>query len=186
MLKCHVVICSTRPGRIGEPIARWFYDFAKTHGKFEYELVDLAEMALPLLDEPNHPVQQNYTKEHTVRWSKKVSEADAFVFVTPEYNFSPPASLVNAFHYLSREWNYKPCAFVSYGGLSGGMRSVQASKLIVTTLKMVPIVEAVALPGVFSQVEDGRFKPAAGNENAGATTLDELHRWAVALKPMRA
>lgn len=185
MLKCHVVLCSTRPGRNGEAVARWFYDFAKSHGNFDFELVDLADFALPILDEPNHPRQQKYTKDHTKRWSAKVSEADAFVFVTPEYNFSPPASLVNAFHYLYLEWNYKPCAFVSYGGLSGGMRSVQASKQIATTLKMVPIVEAVALPGVFSQLQDGKFEPAEGNAEAAATTLDELHRWAEALKPMR-
>lgn len=185
MLKLHVVICSTRPGRVGEPVAHWFRHYAQKDGQFEVELVDLAEMDLPWLDEPNHPRQENYTKEHTKRWSQKVREADAFVFVTPEYNFSPPASLVNALHYLYNEWNYKACGFVSYGGLSGGMRSVQATKQIVTTLKMMPIVEAVALPMVFGQVADGKFQSTEGNDKAAQGLLDELLKWAKALKPMR-
>ena len=185
MLKLHVILCSTRPGRVGEPIAHWFNELAIRAGQFEVELVDLAEVNLPLLDEPNHPRQEQYTKEHTKRWSASVRAADAFVFVTPEYNFSPPASLVNALHFLYNEWNYKPCAFVSYGGLSGGMRSVQVTKLITTTLKMVPLVEAVVLPIVFKQVQDGRFNPTEENEKAAGTMLEELKRWAEALKPMR-
>ncbi len=185
MLKLHVILCSTRPGRIGEPVAKWFADFAKNTALFNVRLVDLAEVGLPLLDEPNHPRQENYTNQHTKEWSDTVREADAFVFVTPEYNFSPPASLVNALHYLYNEWNYKPCAFVSYGGASGGMRSVEATKQIATVLKMVPLVEAVVLPMVWNQVEEGAFQPSEGNEKAAKGMLEELLKWAQALKPMR-
>src|SRR5699024_8246907 len=107
-------------------------------------------------------------------------------FVTPEYNYSPPPSLINALDYVYREWNYKPCAFVSYGGISGGLRAVQAVKLQMTTLKMMPLMEAVCLPMVARQFDDqGRFVEAEGNADAATAMLDELQRWAVALKPMR-
>lgn len=185
MLKLHVVICSTRPGRVGESVAQWFFDYARRHGTFEVQLVDLAAVDLPLLDEPNHPRAEKYTKEHTKRWSATVQGADAFVFVTPEYNFSPPASLVNALHYLYNEWNYKPCGFVSYGGISGGTRSVESTKGIVTTLKMMPMVEAVTIPFVAGQMEDGRFQNTDHNDTAAGTLLVELHKWATALKTLR-
>jgi NAD(P)H-dependent FMN reductase len=124
----HTVIVSTRPGRIGPPIAHWFHDFATQHGKFETKLIDLADFNLPIYDEPSHPKLHKYEHEHTKRWSESVAEADAYVFVTPEFNFCPPPSFVNALNYLYREWNYKPCGFVSYGGVSGGMRAVQMEK----------------------------------------------------------
>jgi NAD(P)H-dependent FMN reductase len=135
MLKLHVVIASTRPGRVGPVIGKWFHEFAVGHGKFEVELVDLADPQLPLMDEPAHPRLQQYEHQHTRAWSAKVDEADAFVFVTPEYNYSAPPSLINALDYLYKEWNYKPAGFVSYGGISGGIRAVQMIKQMVTTLK---------------------------------------------------
>lgn len=186
MPKLHVVITSTRPGRVGLPVGTWVADFAARHGAFDVELVDLAEFNLPLLDEPTHPRLQQYTKSHTKAWSAKVGEADAFVFVTPEYNFGSPASLVNALDYLYLEWNYKPVAFVSYGGVSGGLRSVQMTKEIVTTLKMVPLVEAVVIPFVQKQISDtGEFVASELQEKSAADMLSELVRWADALKPLR-
>src|SRR5580704_17667155 len=125
MLKLHVVIVSTRPGRAGLPVGRWFVGRAKEHGGFEIMFVDLKEVNLPLLDEPKHPRLRQYEHEHTKAWSAIVDGADAFVFVIPEYNFSVPAPFVNAVDYLSAEWAYKPASFVSYGGMSGGTRSVQ-------------------------------------------------------------
>ncbi len=185
-LKLHTIIASTRPGRIGPGVAKWFNDFAVAHGGFEAKLVDLADFRLPVFDEPEHPMKQAYKHDHTKRWAASVAEADAFVFVTPEYNFSPPPSLVNAMAYLSREWNYKPAGYVSYGGVSGGLRAVQAARLMATTVKMMPIPEGVPIPNVFAHLgEDGSFK---ANElvNAGAKTLlDELAKWAAALRPMR-
>jgi NAD(P)H-dependent FMN reductase len=185
MLKLHVIVASTRPGRIGLPIATWFHELAKSHGKFEVELVDLKEQNLPIFDEPKHPRFQEYEHAHTKAWSAKVNVADAFVFVTPEYNFSTAPALVNAFDYLYKEWNYKAASFVSYGGASGGLRAVQMAKQTVTALNMMPIAEAVALPFVTKQIEEGAFKANEGNEKAGKAMLDELHRWAQALKSMR-
>ena len=139
MPKLSVVIASTRPGRVGLPVGRWFFERAKAHGKFDVELLDLKEQNLPLLDEPKHPRFQQYEHEHTKAWSAKVRASDAFVFVTPEYNYGAPPSLINALDYLVHEWACKPAGFVSYGGASGGMRSVQMTKLVLTSLKIMPL-----------------------------------------------
>jgi NAD(P)H-dependent FMN reductase len=182
-----VIVVSTREGRHGPAVARWFHEHAATHGKFEVELVDLADVNLPLFDEPHHPRLANYLHDHTKAWSAIVSRADAFVFVTPEYNFSSPPSLVNALDYLSHEWAYKPAAFVSYGGISGGTRSVQMSKQIMTTLRMVTIFEAVNIP-MFTQLIDrhtGAFNATDVHAKAADAMLNELLRWAGALKAMR-
>lgn len=185
-LKLQVIICSTRPARVGPAVARWFADFAQQHAKFATTLVDLADFNLPMYDEPNHPSTQKYEKAHTKQWSASVAEADAYVFVTPEYNFGPPPSFVNALNYLHREWNYKPCGFVSYGGLSGGLRAVQVEKQLVTTLKMMPMVEGVAIPMVAKQLDDKRnFVPNDLVITSANGLLNELFRWAEALKAMR-
>ena len=185
MLKLHVVIASTRPGRIGLPVGNWFSERAKAHGKFEVNLVDLKEVNLPLLDEPKHPKLGQYEHAHTKAWSATVKAGDAFVFVTPEYNFAVAPALLNALDYLYTEWNYKPAGFVSYGGISAGLRAVQMAKQALTTLNMMPIVDAVALPFAMKQVADGVFQGNEANEKAATAMLDELHRWAEALAPMR-
>jgi len=188
MMHLQIVIVSTREQRQGPAVARWFRAQAEKHAGFELELVDLAEVNLPLLDEPHHPRLANYTHEHTKRWSAIVSRADAFVFVTPEYNYGSPPSLVNALDYLLREWAYKPVGFVSYGGISGGTRSVQMTKQIVTGLRMMPMVEAVNIP-MFTQYIDRHtheFKPTEVQEKASVAMLDELARWTEALAPLRA
>ena len=188
MMHLQIVIVSTREQRQGPAVARWFQTQAKKHAGFELELIDLAEVNLPLLDEPHHPRLANYVHEHTKRWSAIVSRADAFVFVTPEYNYGSPPSLVNALDYLLREWAYKPVGFVSYGGISGGTRSVQMTKQIVTSLRMMPMVEAVNIP-MFTQYIDRHtheFTPTEVQEKAAAAMLDELARWAAALRPLRA
>lgn len=184
-LTLHTLVCSTRPGRVGLPIAQWFHDLARRHGGFEAKLVDLAAFNLPLYDEPRHPVLQRYEHEHTKRWSASVDAADAFVFVTPEYNYGPPPPLLNALNYVYKEWNYKPAAFVSYGGISGGLRAVQIEKHTLTTLKMVPLVEAVAIPMVAQHMNEGRFVAKEIHETSATTLLNELSRWAEALKPLR-
>ena len=165
-----VVIVSTRKGRLGPAVADWFHRQAQAFDGFDVELVDLAEVNLPLLDEPHHPRLANYQHEHTKRWSAIVSRADAFVFVTPEYNFSTPPSLVNALDYLAKEWAYKPAAFVSYGGISGGMRSVMMTKSILTTLRMVPF-EAVNLHVRSNRSRDGEFNATEVNEKAAEAML---------------
>jgi NAD(P)H-dependent FMN reductase len=185
MLNLHVVVASTRPGRIGLPIATWFLGHAKGHAKFDVTLVDLKEVNLPLLDEPKHPRLGQYEHAHTKAWSETVKAADAFVFVTPEYNFSTAPALMNAFDYLYDEWRFKPASFVSYGGMSGGIRAVQMAKQTVTALSMMPIAEAVALPFAGKLIVDGIFQANEAIEKSAGGMLDELHRWATALKPMR-
>lgn len=183
-----VIIVSTREGRVGAPIGHWFHEHAKRHGQFDVELIDLATVNLPLLDEPNHPRMQQYQHEHTKAWSATVGRADAYVFVTPEYNYSAPPSLINALDYLYAEWNYKPVAFVSYGGISGGLRGVQTTKQTATTLRMMAIPEGVPVP-FFTQFIDqasGLFQATEAHDKSANMMLDELVRWADALKPMRA
>ncbi|NJL07250.1 MAG: NAD(P)H-dependent oxidoreductase [Methylacidiphilales bacterium] len=184
--RLHIVICSTRPGRVGPSVAAWFLEAAKAHGGFEAVPIDLAEVNLPIYDEPKHPGTQIYKHDHTKAWSASVTAADAFVFVMPEYNFYPPPPLINALNYVYKEWNYKPVGFVSYGGISGGLRSVQAAKLLVTTLKMVPLVEAVVVPMVAQHLNEQKvFQPNDIQKNAAKQLLDELLRWTKALKPLR-
>jgi NAD(P)H-dependent FMN reductase len=184
-MKLHTIICSTRPGRVGPSVARWFHEMAQQHRQFDAALVDLAEFNLPVFDEPKHPRLQQYQHEHTKRWAASVNEADAFVFVTPEYDYGPPPSLLNALNYLYLEWNYKPASFVSYGGVSGGMRAVQVEKLTLTTLKMVPIMESVVIPMVSQHIEGGKFRPNDLHATSAIAMLTELARWAECLKPMR-
>lgn len=183
-LRLHTIICSTRPGRIGPSVARWFNDFAVKHGKFDAHLVDLADFALPVYNEPHHPRTGKYEQEHTRAWSESVAAADAYVFVTPEYNYGPPPSFVNALNYVYNEWNYKACGFVGYGGVSGGLRAVQLEKQLVTTLKMMPMTEAVAVPMVFEMIDESGFRSNELIDDSATQMLDELHKWAQALKPL--
>ncbi len=185
-LKLHTIICSTRPGRVGASVARWFHDLAAAQSDFDAELVDLADFNLPIFDEPHHPAMQNYQHEHTRRWAASVQSADAFVFVTPEYNYGPPPALLNALNYVYREWNYKPAGIVSYGGVSGGLRAAQMEKQTFTTLKMMPMVEAVAVQNVARLLDaDQVFQPEEFHISSASSMLAELARWATALKTMR-
>jgi len=185
MPRLHVIIASTRPGRAGLPIGTWFHDAATRHGGFDITLIDLGQLNLPLLDEPAHPRLRTYQHAHTKAWSESVAAADAFVFVTPEYNYSAPPALLNALDYVFHEWHYKPVGFVSYGGISGGMRSVQMTKMVVTSLRMMPLPEGVAIPFFAHQMADGVFKASETNEKAATTMLDELVRWTGALATLR-
>lgn len=185
-LKLMIVIASTRPGRVGLPIGQWFRERAEAHGAFEVTVADLAEINLPFLDEPKHPRLGQYMHAHTKAWSAQVAAADAFVFVTPEYNYSMTAPLKNAIDYLFNEWQYKPVGFVSYGGASGGVRAVQMIKQVVSVLKMVPVVETVALPFVAKLINaEGKVEANEAMETSATTMLNELHRMATVLEPLR-
>jgi NAD(P)H-dependent FMN reductase len=175
--KLQIIIGSTRPGRRGPAIAAWFHALALKHPGFDTGLVDLAEVGLPLLDEPHPPQRGRYEHEHTRRWSETVSAADAYVFVVPEYNHSFNAATKNALDYLAREWRGKPVAFVGYGGVAAGARAVQALVPVVTALGMVPLGAAVHIPFVrLSFTEDGRFEPAPGLDDSATGLLDDLLR----------
>lgn len=181
-----IVTVSTRPGRKGPAIAAWFSALARAHGAFEVEDIDLADLRLPVFDEPEHPRLGRYQHEHTKQWSRIVTRGDAFVFVTPEYNFAVPPSLVNALDFLFHEWAYKPAAFVSYGGVSGGLRGVQMAKQILTSLNMMPIVPAVALPMFAARLDaSGAFTSEASLDTSARAVLTELARWEGALRTLR-
>jgi len=186
--KLHVLIASTRPSRVGPALAAWFEAEAKLHDGFDTELVDLASFALPVFDEPEHPLKQQYQHEHTKRWAAKVSEADAFIFVLPEYDYFPPSSLVNAIQYLAKEWNYKPLGLLSYStGISGGLRSAQITKLLATSVKMMPMAETLAIPFLNRFINDnGKFVGDEHAKKSATGLLDELLKWTTALKTIRA
>ncbi len=184
-MKLLVVTASTREERIGHLIADWAMERVRAHGKFQPEMADLKVIALPMLDEPEHPRFGKYRHAHTKAWSATVKAADAYLFVVPEYNYAMPPALLNAVDYLFHEWAYKPAAFVSYGGVSGGTRSVQSAKPVLTSMKMMPIPEAVSIPFVRNFLKDGRFAAEETQAKAAAGMLDELHKWAGALAPLR-
>ena len=182
-----IIIASTRPGRVGLPVGQWFQQRALAQGEFTVQIADLALLNLPFMDEPNHPRLRRYTHQHTKEWSAMADAADAFVFVMPEYNYGFNAPLKNAIDYLHQEWVYKPVGFVSYGGVAAGTRAVQMIKQVVTTLKMIPLPEAVSIPFVQQFIDDeGRMQPNEVMETAVVTMLRELRRWVEALRPLRA
>lgn len=178
-----VVIASTRPGRIGPAFARWFVARAERHGEFEIEVIDLAEVALPFMDEPHHPRLARYQHQHTKDWSAIVNRADAFVFVTPEYNYGYNAVLKNALDYLHNEWADKALGFLSYGGVAAGTRSVQQLKQVVSALRMVPVVEAVNVPFAAQFLDDAReVRPNDVMNSSADAMLTELARMTARLR----
>jgi NAD(P)H-dependent FMN reductase len=181
-----VIIGSTRPGRVGKPVADWIIERARARGDFEVVVSDLAEMNLPMFDEPNHPRLQQYVHQHTKDWSAIVAGSDAFVFVIPEYNYGFNAATKNALDYLNEEWREKPAGIVSYGGVSGGTRAAQMLKQVFSGVRLVPVTDSVNIPFVREKLdEDGRLKPNEIMEQGAAAMLDELARYAEALKPLR-
>ena len=185
MPRLTIIIASVREGRAGEAVARWFIERAQQHGKFEVQVADLRELNLPIFNEPHHPRLKKYVHESTKQWSATVDASDAFVFVTPEYNYSSPPALVNALDTVYHEWTYKPVGFVTYGGISGGLRAMQMTRMMVTGFKMMPMVEAVNIPFFTQFVQDGVFKANETHEKSVTPMLDELLRWAEALKTLR-
>ena len=187
-MKLGVVVGSVRENRAGSAIADWFLETSRTEGSFEPVLLDLKAIDLPMLSEPDHPRLKKYTHAATKAWSAQVEAMDAFAFVTPEYNHATPPALVNALDSLYQEWNYKPACLVSYGGVSAGLRSAAMTKSILTTLKVVPIVEAVAIPTFTTHLdkETGRFTGSEGLDRSAQAMLKELARWARALTVLRA
>src|SRR5450755_1366887 len=186
MPKLLTIIASTRPVRVGLPVGNWFMDRARAHGGFELELVDLRELDLPLLDEPNHPRLRQYTQAHTHAWSAIVDSADAVVMVTAEYNYGYPAALKNAIDYLHHEWRYKPVGFVSYGGVAAGTRAVQQLKQVVGALQLFPVASAVNIPFVTQFLDDDRVVQANDVMIQAATAmLDELLVVEAALTSLR-
>lgn len=187
MSNLQIIIASTRPGRVGLPIGQWVEAAAGKHGGFDtVDLTDLAEVDLPLMNEPNHPRMAQYVHQHTKDWSARVAAADAYVFVLAEYNHTFTAPVKNAIDYLHTEWQYKPAGLVSYGGVAAGTRAAQAFKPVLSALKVVPLVEAVTIPFFPQFLDDDQvLVPNEMLETSAAAMFTELGRWSEALRSLR-
>ena len=184
MIKVAIVIGSTRPGRKAEAVARWVYEIAKKRSDAVFELVDIKDFNLPLLDEAIPPSMGQYSQPHTKTWAAKVASFDAFVFVTPEYNHGPSGALKNAIDYLYGEWNNKAAGFVSYGS-SGGTRAVEQLRLVMGELQVADVRAQVAL-SLFTDFENfSTFKPTPPQEKSVNAMLDQVIAWGGALKTLR-
>ena len=183
-LRIAIIIGSTRPGRNGEAVSRWIYDLAKQRDDAEYELVDIKDYNLPLLDEPIPPSMGQYSKEHTKVWATKIDSFDAYVFVTPEYNHGISGALKNAIDFLFKEWNNKVAGFVSYGS-AGGVRAVEHLRLVMAEVKVATVRAQVQL-SLFTDFENfSIFKPHKIHEKSANNMLDEVIAWASAMKTLR-
>jgi NAD(P)H-dependent FMN reductase len=184
--KIAVIVGSTRPGRVGSDVARWVHRHAVERDGAQYDLVDLAEQKLTLLDEPTVPgaANRNYERDETRSWGRLVDSYDGFVFVTPEYNHGVPAALKNAVDVIYPEWNHKAVAFVAYGA-DGGVRAVEQWRQIVANVMMTDVRAQVSL-SMFTDWADGAFRPQDRREGEVATLFDQLETMAGALQDVRA
>lgn len=185
MVKIGIIIGSTRPGRNGEAVARWVYENASKRTDAEFELVDIADFNLPLLDEPVSAAYGQYSKEHTKAWSAKIASFDGYVFVTPEYNHATTGALKNAIDFLYNEWNNKAAGFVGYGSL-GGALAIENLRMICAELQIADVRTQVSL-SLFTDFENfSVFKP---NEAIHIPSLngmlDQLIAWSTALQTLR-
>ena len=185
MIKVGIISGSTRPGRKSTAVANWVLEIANQRADAEYEVVDIADFNLPLLDEPIPPsMGQPYSKEHTRAWSEKIKTFDAFVFVTPEYNHATSGALKNAIDYLYSEWNNKAAGFVAYGA-AGGARAIENLRPVMSELQIAD-VRATVMLSLFTDFENfSVFKPAAFQADAVNVMLGQVLSWGTALKSVR-
>jgi NAD(P)H-dependent FMN reductase len=185
MITIAVVLASTRPGRRGAAVADWVVKHAAQRGDARFDLVDLAEIDLPALDEPLPPATGRYAHDHTRSWAETVAAYDGFLFVTPEYNHSAPGTLKNALDRVYAEWNDKAAAFVSYG-FDGGVRAVEALRPVLGALQIADVSAQVALSLHTDFTGLTEFTPAGHQAGALTTALDQLVAWSTALATLRA
>jgi len=186
MLTLQIILGSVRQGRGGISVARWFDEVARQDGRFDVEFIDLLELDLPLMDEPNHPRLGQYTHDHTRRFSETIARGDAYVFVTTEYNFGIPGALKNALDYLAREWAGKPMSIISYGGISGAIRAAEDLRRTGVALNMVPLNHNIVAPLYAQQCDDaGRFLPSRVQADAAQDVLTALSDWGAMLQHRR-
>jgi len=184
MLRIAIIIGSTRPNRNGEAVAKWVYKIAQKRSDAEFELVDVKDFNLPLLDEPVPPIMGQYSKPHTKTWAAKIGSFDAYVFVTPEYNHGTSGALKNAIDFLFAEWSNKAAGFVSYGGASGA-RAVEQLRLNLAEVQMATVRNQVLL-SLYTDFENfSVFKPDSQKEASVNAMLDQLIAWGGVLKALR-
>lgn len=180
-----VIVGSSRPGRFALQPAEWIMKLSEEHPEHTFELVDLATVNLPLLDEPVPALYAQYSKDHTKAWSKVIAGADGFIFITPEYNHAAPPVLVNSINYLAAEWRHKPVAFVSYG-VAGGVRAVENLRVIVGQLSMYSLYEEVNIINYWAQLDDqGTFTATTDQVESAHKMLKAVTFWADTFKGAR-
>ncbi|GAA3232349.1 NADPH-dependent FMN reductase [Dactylosporangium siamense] len=179
-----VILGSTRPGRKGEAVAHWVLERAGERTDARFELLDLAQHRLPDIDEPVPPARGHYTHDHTRAWAATVARYDGYVFVTPEYNHSLPGPLKNALDRVYAEWNNKAAALVSYGW-NGGVRAAEQLRLVMGSLQVADVTAQVALNLATDFRDLTDFAPAAYQDAALTTLLDQVVAWSAALAPLR-
>jgi NAD(P)H-dependent FMN reductase len=184
MLNVGIILGSTRPNRNGEAVAKWVHEQVKNRGDANYELIDLKDVNLPLLDEPIPPSQGKYSQPHTKRWAEKVAPLDAFIFVTAEYNHGIPGALKNAIDFLYREWNNKAAGFVSYGS-AGGARAVEALRLVMAEIQIADVRAQVMLSLATDFKNYSEFAPDSRHEKELDALLKQLLAWGQAMKGVR-
>lgn len=184
MVKIGIIIGSTRPGRNGDKVAKWVYDQAVQRDDADYELVDLADFALPHLDEAVPASRGQYANDHTRAWADKIASFDGFVFVTPEYNHSTSGALKNAIDFIYGEWNNKAAGLVSYG-VHGGVRAAEHLRLVLGELQIADVRQQVSFSLVTDFENYTDFAPKGGQEAQLTTQLDQLVSWATALQAVR-
>jgi NAD(P)H-dependent FMN reductase len=186
MVAIKIIVGSTRPSRFGIQPAQWLLDQSKQVKNAEFDLVDLAEINLPLLDEPHQASERTYTREHTKNWAAVIDGADGFVFVTPEYNHSMPAALKNAIDFLYYEWHHKPLCFLAYGGPAGGTRAVEHLRAMASTLSMYDLREQLLLNSYSKNLdENGRYQFSDQQAKTAGTMLKQLAFWAEKMRTAR-
>lgn len=184
MLRIAIVLGSTRPGRRGKAVADWVYDQAAQRTDARFELIDVADYGLPLLDEPRPAALGQYRHDHTKAWSEAIGSFDGYVFVTAEYNHSVPGALKNAMDFLYREWNNKAAGFVSYG-VNGGTRAVEHLRLVAAELQMADVRAQLALPLATEFESYTTFTPSARAVKSLGSVFDQVIAWAGALQALR-
>jgi NAD(P)H-dependent FMN reductase len=179
-----IILGSTRPGRRGEPVARWVMEQAGRRSDARFELIDLADYPLPHLDEALPPSTGQYQNAHTQEWAATIGRFDGFVFVTPEYNHSTSGVLKNAIDYLYAQWNNKAMGVVSYGAV-GGTRAAEHLRLIAGELQMADVRTNVAISLLTDFENFTTFKPGAHQTQVLDTLFDQVIAWSEALAPLR-
>lgn len=175
-----VIIASTREGRLGGVIGQWFVGEAQTRADLEIEVIDLADVELPA-------THRRAPSKAVTAFAERIDRADAYVVVTPEYNHGYPAALKHAIDLVHREWRAKPVAFVSYGGVSGGVRAVEQLRQVFAELHATTVRDGVIFPMAWDRFDDeGQPREPEGCSAAAKTMLDQLAWWAVALRTARA
>lgn len=182
-----IIIGSIRPNRFGPTAAQWINELAEKHSDATFEVVDLAEVNLPFLDEPQPPsAEEEYVQDHTKAWAKVIGEADGFIFVTPEYNHGVAPALKNAIDFLDKEWHYKPVAFVSYGADAGGARAIEHLRATTSWLRMYDLHTTVMVPMYWTQYDDqGAFQATERQNEDAERLLKEITFWSTHMQTAR-